>query len=109
MKHIYIFFIFLSGLVFPQDNFDFEFDYAQFGYDTTSNYVEFYYSFNQLSLTINHSDTVDYTEGILHITIKDTSTGESQVDQDWLISHIVKDSLNLNKNLVGVICFILNE
>jgi len=109
MKHIYIFFIFLSGLVFPQDNFDFEFDYAQFGYDTTSNYVEFYYSFNQLSLTINHSDTVDYTEGILHVTIEDTSTGESQVDQDWLISHIVKDSINLNKNLVGVIGFILNE
>ncbi|MCH7724709.1 MAG: GWxTD domain-containing protein [Bacteroidetes bacterium] len=109
MKYIYIFFIFLSGLVFPQDNFDFEFDYAQFGYDTTSNYVEFYYSFNQLSLTISHSDTADYTEGILHVTIEDTSTGESQVDQDWLISHIVKDSINLNKNLVGVIGFILNE
>ena len=110
MKHIYFFLLFfLSGLVFSQDNFDFEFDYAQFGYDSTSNYVEFYYSFNQSSLTINHSDTADYTEGILHITIEDTSTGESQVDQDWLISHIVKDSTNLNKNLVGVIGFILNE
>ncbi len=104
----FFFFFFLSGLVFPQDKFDFEFDYAQFGYDSTSNYVEFYYSFNQLSLTINHSDTIDYTEGILHITIEDTSTGESPVDQDWLISHIIKDSLNLNKSLVGVIGFILN-
>ncbi|MCH8032131.1 MAG: GWxTD domain-containing protein [Bacteroidetes bacterium] len=110
MKHIHILFLFfLSGLIFAQDKFDFEFDYAQFGYDSTSNYVEFYYSFNQLSLTINHSDTTDYTEGILHITIEDTSTGELQVNQDWLISHIVKDSLNLNKSLVGVIGFILNE
>ncbi|MCH7963197.1 MAG: GWxTD domain-containing protein [Bacteroidetes bacterium] len=109
MKHIYFFFLFfLPGLVFPQDKFDFEFDYAQFGYDSTSNYVEFYYSFNQLSLTINHKDTIDYTEGILHITIEDTSTGELQVNQDWLISHIVKDSLNLSKSLVGVIGFILN-
>ena len=107
MKHLY-FFLFLSGSVFPQGNFDFEFDYAQFGYDSTSNYVEFYYSFNQLSLTVNHSDTNDYTEGILHITIEDTSTGELQVDQNWLISHIVKDTLNLNKSLVGVIGFILD-
>ena len=110
MKHIYFFFLFiLSGLVFPQDKFDFEFDYAQFGYDSSSNYVEFYYSFNQASLTINHNDTTDYTEGILHITIEDTSTGELQVDQNWLISHIVIDSLNLNKSLVGIIGFILND
>ncbi len=110
MKHIYFFFLFLlSGLLFAQDRFDFEFDYAQFGYDSSSNYVEFYYSFNQASLTINHSDTTDYTEGILHITIEDTSSGELQVDQDWLISHTVIDSLNLNKSLVGIIGFILND
>jgi GWxTD domain-containing protein len=110
MKQLYIsfFFFFLSGSVFPQGNFDFEFDYAQFGYDSSSNYVEFYYSFNQLSLTISHNDTIDYTEGILHITIKDTLTGELQVDQDWLISHIIKNSLSSNKSLVGVIGFVLN-
>jgi GWxTD domain-containing protein len=109
MKQLYyFFFLLLSGSVFPQGNFDFEFDYAQFGYDSSSNYVEFYYSFNQASLTINRKDTVDYSEGILHITIEDTSTGELQVNQDWLISHIVKDSLNLNKNLIGVVGFILN-
>ncbi len=110
MKHFYyFFFIFLSGLVFPQGNIDFEFDYAQFGYDSTSNFVEFYYSFNQLSLTINHNDTIDYTEGILHITIEDTSTGEIQVDRDWLISHTLNDSLNSNNNLIGVIGFVLNQ
>ncbi len=109
MKHVNFFFLFiLSSLVFPQDKFDFEFDYAQFGYDSSSNYVEFYYSFNQASLTVNRKDTVYYSEGILHITIEDTSTGELQVDQDWLISHIVKDSLNLNKSLIGVVGFILN-
>jgi len=109
MKHVNFFFLFiLSSLVFPQDKFDFEFDYAQFGYDSSSNYVEFYYSFNQASLTVNRKDTVYYSEGILHITIEDTSTGELQVDQDWLISHIVKDSLNLHKSLIGVVGFILN-
>ena len=81
----------LSGLAFPQNNFNFEFDYAQFGYDSSSNYVEFYYSFSQSSLTINHGDSVDYSEGILHITIEDTLTGKSLVNQDWLISQIVKE------------------
>jgi len=109
MKHLYyFFFLLLSFSVYPQSNFDFEFDYAQFGYDSTSNFVEFYYSFNQLSLTINHKDTIDYTEGILHITIEDTSTGELQVDKDWLISHAIKDPLNMSNSLVGVIGFILS-
>ncbi|MFC2094114.1 GWxTD domain-containing protein [Bacteroidota bacterium] len=110
MKQLFYFMFFLlSGSVFAQGNFDFEFDYAQFGYDSTSNYVEFYYSFNQSSLTIINTDTIDYTEGILHITIEDTLTGELQVDKDWLISHIINDSLNSNKSLVGVIGFLLNE
>jgi len=110
MKQLYYLFFFLLPVsVLPQNNFDFEFDYAQFGYDSSSNYVEFYYSFNLLSLTINHNDTLDYAEGILHITIRDTSTDELVVDKDWLISHILDDSLNSNNTLVGVIGFILER
>ena len=100
--------VLLTNFIYSQANLEFEFDYAQFALDTTSNYVEFYYSFNQASLTVIHTDTLDYTQGILRISIKDTATGTFVVDQDWLISHIVKDSLNLNKSLVGVIGFILN-
>ncbi len=51
--------------LFSQNKVDFEFDYAQFGYDTTSNYVEFYYSFNQASLTVVNTDSADYIQGIL--------------------------------------------
>jgi GWxTD domain-containing protein len=110
MKQLYYLFFFLLPVsVLPQNNFDFEFDYAQFGYDSSSNYVEFYYSFNLLSLTVNHDDTLDYAEGILHITIEDTSTGKLVVDKDWLISHILYDSLNTNNTLVGVIGFVLER
>lgn len=101
--------ILITALVYPQDNFDFEFDYAQFEYDTSSNFVEFYYSFNQSSLTINHTDTLKYTQGILHVTIEDTLTGELKIDKDWLISYAVNDSLNTNKSLIGIIGFVLNE
>ncbi len=101
--------IFITVFVYPQDIFDFEFDYAQFEYDSSSNFIEFYYSFNQSSLTINHTDTLDFTQGILHVTIKDTLTGELKIDKDWLISYAVNDSLNANKTLIGVIVFVLNE
>ncbi len=101
--------VFLTNFIYSQANLGFEFDYAQFAYDTNSNYVEFYYSFNQASMTVMPTDTLDYTQGILHITIKDTVTKALIVDQEWLISPIVKDSLNLNKSLIGVIGFILTD
>ena len=110
MKNLAFFLsILITVFVYPQDNFDFEFDYAQFEYDSSSNFVEFYYSFNQSSLTINHSDTLDFTQGILRVTIEDTLTGELKIDKNWLISYAVNDSLNTNKSLIGVIVFVLNE
>jgi GWxTD domain-containing protein len=110
MKNLAVFLsILITVFVYPQDNFDFEFDYAQFEYDSSSNFVEFYYSFNQSSLTISHTDTLDFTQGILRITIEDTLTGELKIDKDWLISYAVNDSHNTNKSLVGVIVFVLNE
>ena len=110
MKFVIIFTsLLLSVNIFPQDKMSFEFDYARFRFDTTSNYIEFYYSFNQSSLTVKHSDTLDYTQGILHITIQDTLTGESVVDRDWMITHPVFDVNKLDNSLVGVIGFKLNN
>ena len=76
MKKIILLLTFLNVLTFSQSNFDFEFDYAQFGYDSTSNYVEFYYSFNQASLTVSTNNATPTLEGILKIFIKNVSTGE---------------------------------
>ena len=63
-KYILTFLIVLAFLTdfFPQ-KMNFEFDYAQFGYDSLSNYVEFYYSFNQACLQFVDTDTTDYVEG----------------------------------------------
>ncbi len=108
MKKItFILFVLLSVNVFAQGNFDFEFDYAQFSYDTTANYVEFYYSFNQSSLSIEHTDTLDLAEGILQIFIEDTLTKNVIVNKNWLIYHAVSDS-SKNETLVGVVGFILD-
>ncbi|MEJ2104981.1 MAG: hypothetical protein P8X47_10450 [Ignavibacteriaceae bacterium] len=67
-----LFFITIAGEVFSQ-NMNFEFDFAQFGYDSVSNYVEFYYSFNQSCLQYMHTDSMDYVEGFLHIEIDDSA------------------------------------
>jgi GWxTD domain-containing protein len=97
----------LAMLSFAQSKFDFDFDYAQFGYDSTSNYVEFYYSFNQNSLQASPSDSVNIVEGILHIEIEDTSSGSLIVNRDWRISHQVSPEKEGGSYLIGVIGFVL--
>jgi len=107
------FLLLLSFLIvfplFSQNKVDFEFDYAQFGYDSTSNYVEFYYSFNQVSLTVVNIDSADYIQGILHISITDSATGESVVNNSWLVPNIIRDSSDFNKSLIGAIGFVIGE
>jgi GWxTD domain-containing protein len=111
MKRLYciILLLLFAGNYYSQSRFDFEFDYAQFSYDTTSNYIEFYYAFNQASLSRELTDSLIFIKGVLHITIQDSLTGELKVDKDWMVSHVLKDSIAENKSLIGVIGFILEE
>ena len=53
---IITFFLILSASTEAQ-KIEFEFDYSQFAYDSTSNFIEFYYSFNQASLSFFETDT----------------------------------------------------
>ncbi|MCU0364050.1 MAG: GWxTD domain-containing protein [Ignavibacteriaceae bacterium] len=101
---------FLSCLtfVFPQ-KITFEFDYAQFGYDSLSNYVEFYYSFNQLGLTYVDTDTVDYVQGLLQIQIDDSITSANIIDKHWIISNEIKDSAGLDRSLIGMVGFVIDK
>lgn len=90
------------------DNSLVEFDYAQFGYDSTSNYVEFYYSFNQSVLTILKNDSSDYIMATLAVQIEDTLSGQKVVDRIWKVTHDVETGGTAN-SLVGVIGFIIPE
>ena len=110
MNRFLISLIFLSCLtvIFPQ-KINFEFDYAQFGYDSLSNYVEFYYSFNQLGLTYIDTDTIDFAQGLLKIEINDSLTGNNIIDKQWIISNEITDSANLDRSLIGVVGFIIDK
>jgi GWxTD domain-containing protein len=97
----------LPCILYSQGRFEFEFDYAQFAYDSSSNYTELYYSFGQNSLLKVESDTSVSIEGILQIEIRDSITNDIYVDNEWKISHKIIDTSNKDNSLVGVISFIL--
>lgn len=110
MKKFLLTFSFLSCLtfVFPQ-KIIFEFDYAQFGYDSLSNYVEFYYSFNQLGLTYIDTDTADFVQGLLQIEINDSIIANNIINKHWIISNQITDSANLDRSLIGLVGFVINK
>jgi len=107
--------ILLSALLFfslhlhsnAQQKLDFDFDYAQFAYDSSSNYIEFYYSFGQRGLAQTQTDSTILLEGILDIAITDTSTHSTVIDREWKIDHEIRDTSDMNKSLVGIVSFIL--
>ncbi len=105
-----LFFSFLSKS-YSQENVNlFDFDYAQFSYDSTSNYIEFYYSFNQSALTPKSLDSAKFVEGVLKISMVDTSTNKLIVNKQWLMKYPVQDSNQIkDKNLVGILNFVIPD
>ena len=109
MKFLIITFFSILSFITKAQKIEFEFDYSQFAYDSTSNYIEFYYSFNQASLSLFETDTSRYIKGILNVSIIDSVTGEVIVNRDWMIHNEIVDTSYLNSNLIGLLGFILKE
>jgi len=109
MKFLIITFFSILSFITKAQKIEFEFDYSQFAYDSTSNYIEFYYSFNQASLSLFETDTSRYIKGILNVSIIDSATGEVIVNRDWMIHNEIVDTSYLNSNLIGLLGFILKE
>lgn len=107
MKKLYLMVAFLSATLFAQSNFEFEFDYAQFGYDSTSNYVEFYYSFNQATLKIVNENSQKNQEALLKIFIKNSLTNDTLVYNQWQLKHDIDTSADSNQVLVGTLGFVI--
>ncbi len=104
---VIMFFIFVRGNIgFAQNNFSFDFDFAQFGYDSTANYVEFYYSYQQDQLTLKRSDSALTVTGKLSILLVNAETGEVIIDRNWLVNNRIVDTTMLaTTSLVGVVGF----
>ncbi len=102
-----LFFFSFACLTFAQQNNNlFDYDFAQFEYDSVSNYLELYYSFNQSALTIASDGSTNYVEGVLGVSLVDTVTGKAVVDKQWKLKYPITDtSATANKSLVGLLPF----
>jgi len=108
MKKLFSLLLLASVFAHAQNKLDFEFDYAQFSYDSTSNFVEFYYSFNQASLKPEEQNSHKNLEGILKIFIQDSVKGDTIVYNQWLMKHEITDTSKIgDQALVGTLGFIL--
>lgn len=107
MKKIFYLIVLINFIIYPQLNFDFEFDYAQFGYDSTSNYIEFYYSFNQASLKVGSENSHSNLQGLLKIFILNSQTKDTVILNQWRVKHDIDTSQFNNQVLVGTLGFIV--
>ncbi|MCF8355736.1 MAG: GWxTD domain-containing protein [Melioribacteraceae bacterium] len=107
IRKIFISILFLTAASFAQKKLSFDFDYAQFGFDSASNYIEFYYAFQQNDLRVGAEDSNYYVLAKLHITIKDTNSQSILLNKEWQIKNRISDSSQLRKSLVGVLDFVL--
>jgi len=108
---IFILFVLIvsSSIGFAQNkNNLFDFDFAQFAYDSTSNYLELYYTVYQNKLTQISTDSGNFVEANLKISIIDTSTNKAVVNKEWLLNYPV-NTLDSSKNedLIGQLLFLL--
>jgi GWxTD domain-containing protein len=107
MKKFFFLLLVVCFNTINSQDFGFDFDYAQFRFDSTANYVEFYYVFDQSKLLQVTKDNKSFVEAILRITIVDSSKSDTIVNNRWAIQHEVTESSGSSQSLIGVISFIL--
>jgi GWxTD domain-containing protein len=106
IKVLFLIFLFWQNKFLTQ-NFGFDFDYAQFGYDSTANYVEFYYIFEQSDLSKVSKDGKTFVEALLKISIFDSISNQQIINNSWIVPYQIDSNITLSQSLVGVISFIL--
>lgn len=110
MKKIFYILILLFLPIFvtiPQSQFNFNVDYASFKYDSSSNYIEFYYSFPGDQLTSIEKNGKNIVEGLLEIHIINTISNKDFLNKKWRIPSVVKKQVTKTQSLVGMIAFVI--
>jgi GWxTD domain-containing protein len=104
---VFLFLMITAKVVLPQNQLNFEFDYARFSYDSTTAYVEFYYELNPKGMAIANTELGDKIQAIVHIEMKDKETNEYFINRKWKIEDILDedDSIRLANSFKGVLGF----
>ncbi len=86
----------------------FDFDYAQFAYDSSANYIEFYYSLNEGALTVHNINDTNFVEGVLKIDITDTTSRKPAINKEWSLKQPLDESDSTGgKSLIGLLGFVV--
>lgn len=111
MKKIYFFYLICTSIILGQTQLRFEFDYAQFKFDSTSNYLEIYYSIMPSDFSLIKEDGTYQIKGKMNIQIQKKETDELVVNKDWGLTQSYKDTLENKKGkaLLGVVGFKLKK
>lgn len=96
--------LFFVTSFFAQDQINFEFDYSRYNYDSSTVYLEVYYSVGQNNLTQRTVNDSVFVESIIHIQIKNLNTEEFFVDKKYRIDSFIDEADSMGaRNFVGVI------
>ena len=87
----------LSGSLFAQNELQFDFDYARFKYDQSSDYLEFYYSLNSRGMVLTDYGDKKLVEAVVHIEMKNTATDSFFINKSWQIHNIINPTDSLGK------------
>lgn len=111
MKKTLLFLSLFAIQLFAQNKLSFEFDYAKFNYDSTSTYLEVYYSLNQKSLTLFSEGSKSFIGAYLTVIISDTNSKEILLNRTYQSkTQITKDDESYkSQNLLGNFGFILKQ
>lgn len=90
------------------DKIGFNIDYAQFSFDSDSNLVEFYYSFDTASMLKikEDSDTLTYVKGLLIISVEDTVNKKVIINKQWEFKEVYTETSGI-KSMVGALVFVI--
>jgi len=109
-KSILIFLLVIAGFTqnkAQSEGLGFDIDYAQFAFDADSNVVEFYYLFDTASMLKIKQDSLSYVDGLLKISVVDSSTGKMIINRQWRFRNPQINSEESRQNLVGVLNFVI--
>lgn len=110
MKKVFILLLLLSINLVAQGKISFDFDYAQFNYDSTNTHLELYYSIGQGDLKSLTKEDGNYIGAYLDIIITDTLSKSILINKRYLSQTKItsqNDSIFRSKNLVGNVSFVL--
>ncbi len=109
MSKIFLMLLFIPALIFAQQKFNVDFNYAHFYSGEEYSTVEFYYSFSKNSMNPIKSGDEQKVYGRLEIIILDSTETEELVNKDWTFESALDPTESASEQkLTGLIRYYLS-